>query len=185
MSLTETYKEEFKEYLVKTRETGFVEKVMHPVVYVSGLPNVRSWEKVYFESGHMGVVTTLYKDYAEVMVLSHVPAALRAQATRSGQLLKVSVGEGLLGNVIDVFGNSVYRNKVISGINEERRVDTTPLGIDKREHIKDPLITGVSLVDFLIPLGKGQRELIIGDRNTGKTVFASQSLLSQAREGTI
>lgn len=185
MSLVETYKEEFKENLERTRETGFVEKVTPPVVHVSGLPNVKSWEKVYFESGHMGVVTTLYEDYAEVMVLSNDPVPIGVQATRSGQLLKVPVGEGLLGNAVDALGNSIYKNRVISGIDEERRIDTTPLGIDKRERVKDPMITGVALVDFLIPLGKGQRELVIGDRNTGKTAFVSQCLLSQAREGTI
>ena len=185
MSLSEKYKQKFSEYLEKTRETGFVEKVMHPVVYVSGLPNVKSWELVYFESGHMGTVTALFDEYAEVMVLSNEPIPIGTQATRSGELLEIPVGEGLLGNVVNALGESLYEKKVILGLEEKRRIDITPWGIDKRERVSRPLVTGVTLVDFLIPLGKGQRELVIGDRNTGKTIFTSQVLLSQAKEGTI
>lgn len=185
MSMNERYKQKFSDCLEKTRETGFVEKVILPVVYVSGLPNVKSWELVYFESGHMGTVTELFEEYAEIMILSNDPVPLGTQAARSGELLEVPVGEGLLGNVVNALGESLYENKVISGIEERRRIDITPSGIDKRERVSKSLETGVTLVDFLIPLGKGQRELIIGDRNTGKTIFTSQVLLSQAKEGTI
>jgi F-type H+-transporting ATPase subunit alpha len=185
MSLKDTYKEKYISCLDKTKETGFVEEVKHPVVYIVGLPKARLSELIYFESGCMGVVTSLLDNYVEVMVFSTKPVAVGTQVSRSAEILQVPVGEGLLGNVINSLGDSLYENKVIVGIEEHRNIDATSPTIDKRQRVSIPLETGVSIVDFLIPLGKGQRELIIGDRNTGKTTFALQVLMSQAKLGTI
>lgn len=185
MSLTNIYKEKYNSCLDTTKETGFVEEVKHPVVYVNGLPKARLSELVYFESGCMGVVTSLLDNYVEIMVFSSKAVPVGTQVSRSAEILQVPVGEGLLGNVINSLGESLYENKVIVGIEEYRGIDSVPPAIDMRERVSIPLETGVSLVDFLIPLGKGQRELIIGDRNTGKTTFVLQTLMSQAKLGTI
>jgi len=185
MSLTDTYKEKFIECLNKNQEVGFVEKVNHPVAYVRGLPNAILSEVVLFESGCMGITTSLSEDYVEVMTLSAFPVTAGEKVSRSGEILQIPVGDGLLGNVVNSLGESMYENKVIVGIDEYRSIDAKPLPINLRERIKLPLETGVSLVDLLIPLGKGQRELIIGDRNTGKTSFVLQALLSQAKMGSI
>lgn len=185
MSLNATYKEKYNTCLDKIGETGFVEEVNHPVVYVKGLPKARMSEVVYFESGCMGVVTSLSEDFVEIMVLSNKPVLVGTQVSRSGEILRVPVGEGFLGNAVNSLGDSLYENKVITNIDEFRGIDSTPPSINLRERISAPLETGVSLVDFLIPLGKGQRELIIGDRNSGKTTFVTQTILSQARSGSV
>lgn len=177
--------EKFKDSLEKTRETGFVEKVAPPIVYVSGLPHARHWEIIFFESGCLGVVMSLTSDFAEIMVLSNESLPIGTQASRSGELFKISVGNGLMGHTLGPLGEPLYDNTRLLDVNELRDVDTVPLGIESREKVKDPLVTGVSVVDFLIPLGKGQRELIIGDRNIGKTTLVMQTMLSQARKGTI
>lgn len=185
MPLTDIYKEKFNTCLEKIKETGFVDEVRHPVAYVTGLPKAKLSEVVFFESGCMGVVTSLLEDYVEVMVFTGTPVSVGEQVSRSDEILHIPVGEGLLGSVIDSLGNSLYENKVITGIAEKRSVDVTPPAINLRERVTLPLETGVALVDFLIPLGKGQRELIIGDRNTGKTTFAIQAILSQAKQGVV
>lgn len=185
MSLTNIYKEKYDAGLEKTKETGFVEEVKHPVVYVRGLPKARLSELIYFENGCMGVVTSLTDEYVEIMVFSSNPIAVGTPVSRSDEILQVPVGEGLLGNVINSLGGSLYDNKVIMDAEEYRNIDATPPTIDARQRISTTLETGVSLVDFLIPLGKGQRELIIGDRNTGKTTFVLQALMSQAKSGSV
>lgn len=185
MSLKDIYKEKFNESLEKTKETGFVEEVNHPVVYINGLPKAKLSEVIFFESGCMGVVTSLLERYVEVMVFKGTPVSVGEKVARSDEILHVPVGDNLLGNVLDSLGKSMYENKVITGISEYRDTNAPPPAINFRERITVPLETGVSLVDFLIPLGKGQRELIIGDRNTGKTTFVIQTMLSQAKLGTV
>ena len=185
MPLTDIYKEKFVSCLEKTKETGYVEEVKHPVVYINGLPKAKLSEVVYFESGCMGVITSLLEDYVEVMVFRSVPIMVGEQVARSDEILRVPVGEGLLGCVIDSLGNSLYENKVVTGVKEYRNIEVTPPAINLRQRITEPLETGVAMVDFLIPLGKGQRELVIGDRNTGKTTFVLQSVLSQAKLGAV
>ncbi len=185
MSLIDTYKEKFIECMNSNQEIGFVEKVNHPVVYVKGLPNVILSEVVFFESGCMGITTSLSEDYVEVMTFGTDPVTVGEKVSRSDGILQIPVGEGLLGNVINSLGESMYRNKVISGIDSFRSIDASPPPINLRARIDKPLETGVPLVDLLIPLGMGQRELIIGDRNTGKTSFVLQTLLSQAKRGSV
>lgn len=185
MPLIDIYKEKYNICLDTTKETGFVEEVKHPVVYVVGLPKAKLSELVYFKSGYMGVVTSLLDNYVEIMVFSNKAVPVGTQVSRSAEILQVPVGDGLLGNVINSLGDSLYENKAIAGIDGYRNIDSVPPSIDMRQRISTPLETGVSMVDFLIPLGKGQRELIIGDRNTGKTTFVLQTLMSQAKLGTI
>ena len=163
MPLTDIYKEKFTSCLEKTKETGYVEEVKHPVVYINGLPKAKLSEVVYFESGCMGVVTSLLEAYVEVMVFRSVPIVVGEQVARSDEILSVPVGEGLLGSVVNSLGNSMYDNKVVTGITEYRNIEATPPSINLRQRITQPLETGVALVDFLIPLCKGQRELVIGD----------------------
>ena len=185
MSLEDIYREKFTEYLNKNQEIGFVEKVNHPVVYIRGLPGARISEVVIFESGCMGVVTSLSEEYVEVMTVCTEPVLVGGKVARSGDILQIPVGNGLLGSVINPLGESLYENKVIADISEYRSIQAKPLPINLRERIKTCFETGVPLVDLLIPLGKGQRELIIGDRNTGKTSFVLQTILSQAKLGTV
>lgn len=185
MSLADTYKQEFSDSMHKNQEVGFVEKVHHPVAYVKGLPGAILSEVVYFESGCEGLVTGLSDEHVEILTFTNDPVRVGHKVSRSGEILKVPIGEGLMGEIINSLGTSMYQNKVIVGTEEYRHVFAKPLPINVRERIKAPLITGVPLVDMLVPLGKGQRELVIGDSNTGKTTFALQTILYQAKEGTI
>ena len=185
MSSTENYKIKFNECMQKNREIGFIEKVHHPVAYIKGLPGVMLSEVVYFESGSEGLVTGLSDEHVEILTFTNDPVRVGEKVSRSGDILKTPVGEGLLGHIVTPLGGSMYKNKVIVGVEERRDIFTKPLPINMRERIKKPLETGVPLVDMLVPLGKGQRELVIGDGNTGKTTFALQSILYQAKMGTI
>jgi F-type H+/Na+-transporting ATPase subunit alpha len=167
------------------KEVGFVEKVTPPIVYVKGLPEAKIWEVVYFEVGFLGVVTALVDEYVEILSFTNESISTETKVSRSGDILKVPVGDSLLGQIIDSLGAPLQEGLVIPNLLEKRSIDNAPLGIDRRERVAEPLETGVSMVDFLIPLGRGQRELVIGDRNIGKTTFVLQSILSQVRKGSI
>ncbi|GIW60427.1 MAG: ATP synthase subunit alpha [Patescibacteria group bacterium] len=185
MTNTEESRQKFAQYLEQIGEIGFVERVHHPVALVSGLPGANIWEVVYFECGCLGVVTSLNDELVEVLLFTNEMVSVGIKVCRTGRPLEVGVGDALLGNVIDPLGFSLDGKAVVSGLNEKRSIDTVPLGIESREKVREPLETGLSMVDFLIPLGKGQRELVIGDRNIGKTTFVMQTILSQAKKGTV
>jgi F-type H+-transporting ATPase subunit alpha len=179
-SLTKTQpKEVFEQALDSNKEVGFVQKINPPIVYVTGLPHAFVNEVVYFESGQTGFVSALLDDFVEVVMLSSQEVSTGTRVSRSGNVLKIGVGPDMLGHTLDGLGGCLYtEDKYISV--EQRSVECKPLPINHRERIKAPLITGVSFVDLLIPLGKGQRELVIGDRNIGKTSFVLQVLRQQA-----
>ncbi len=185
MSLIDTYKQNFTDSMNKNQEIGFVEKISHPIAYVRGLPGCVYSEIIYSESGSMGMVVGLTLDHVEVLMFSQEPVRVGEKVSRSGEILKVPVGEGLLGQIVNPLCSSLHENRVIVGLDEYRDINSPPPPINVRERIKIPLETGVSTVDMLVPLGRGQRELVIGDRNTGKTTFLLQSILYQAKLGTI
>lgn len=175
----------FKDYLKETEEIGFVEEVVSSIAYVSGLPGARLLEIVIFESGNFGQVFSIDESRIEVILLSENFVKVGEKVTRTNLTFNVSVGEWVLGKCISPLGTSV------SGINtgkissQSRPVDILPPGIDARKKVNKFLHTGVTVVDMMIPIGRGQRELIIGDRKTGKTNFLLQTALTQAKQGTI
>lgn len=182
--LTSYRGKEFNSLLQETEETGFVEIVSHPIVYISGLPGAKLNEVVLFDNGEIGWVLALLKDKVEVLVLSAHPTVLGTQAVRTNSLLEIPVGEEMLGRSLNALGRSLYKSETVH-YKEYRAVEAPSPGIDKREKITQPLETGVAVVDLAVPLGKGQRELVIGDRKTGKSEFLLQTMLTQARKGTI
>jgi len=176
---------DFPEYLEKTGEVGFVEKVLPSLVYVKGLPTCRPYEMILFETGQLGQVIALTPQYVEVLLLSRDPVKGGTRVTRTGRNLELSVSEGILGTVLDPLGKPVFGESNLKRKGEMRPMFTTPIGIGARKSINEPLETGVSIVDLAITLGKGQRELVIGDRKSGKTVFLQQVVLAQALKGTV
>jgi len=176
--------EDFAYYLDKLGEIGFVEQVFHSLVYASGLPHVHPNEVVIFESGEIGLVMSMTKNYVEILLLSEAKIRAGTQVARTGELLKLSIGEGILGRSLDPLGRCLTNPSPLKKV-ESRAIDVGPASIMAREQVKDPLETGVALVDLVVPLGKGQRELIIGDRKTGKTQFLLQTIMSQAKRGII
>ncbi len=175
----------FNEYLEKFGEIGYIEKVVPPIAYIRGLPSVTSKEVLYLESGELARVESLSEDFVEAIVFSDKAIPIGARGARSGSLLTVPVGEELLGFTINALGHSIYPDKPVPSHLERREINKEAPGIAARKKIKEPLETGVSVVDMLVPLGKGQRELVLGDRKTGKSNFLLQTMLSQAKKGSI
>lgn len=175
----------FSYYLKEVGEFGVVTHVHHPIVFVDGLPLAKPHEIIVLESGQMGEVFSINKENVEVLVFSKEPVRVGEQVVRTNKTLSVPVGAGLLGNVIDPLGNPISVKEDFVTPSELRDIDEQALGIGERERIKNPLLTGVSLVDMLVPIGKGQRELVIGDRKTGKTSFLLAAIKSQISAGSL
>lgn len=175
----------YNKYLDQMGELGTVKEVRYPIILVEGLPGVSVNELVYFDNESLGVVTALSDTYVEVLSLDKDPVVVDSKVTRSGESLRIPVGDAFLGKSIDSLGYPLNHNVLISEATEHRLLDIPPLGISSRVKITQPFETGVTSVDLMVPLGKGQRELIIGDRKIGKTAFLFQTMLKQALEGTI
>lgn len=175
----------FDEYLERVGEIGFVEESTESLAYVNGLPGLVPNELVLFESGEMGQVTYLFEDRAEVLVFGKHPIDISVRVVRTQRQLEIPVGDEYLGMHIDPFGNPLVTTPSFKRPTQTKPMFTTSPGIADRRKIEEVFETGVSLVDMLIPLGKGQRELIIGDRKTGKTNFLLQTVRNQAKRGVV
>jgi F-type H+-transporting ATPase subunit alpha len=178
---------DFDYYLEKNKEIGYIEQVLHSIVYVGGLPSAKHSELVLFESGSVGQVINLEEGHVEILRLSKNKVRVGDKVARTNEVLKSPVGEGLLDQVIDPLGNLFFEGQGASlkTTEDQRPIDVAPPGIETRSAIVEPLETGVALVDMVVPLGKGQRELVIGDRKTGKTMLLTQAVLTQAARGAI
>ena len=175
---------DFNHYLDTYGEIGFVDSSFYSIVYVSGLPQVHPSEIVVFETGDIGQVLTLTPGFSEILLLTNAQLRVGSKVVRTGKSFEVPVGTELLGRVINPLGYPRDKGKVLTSL-KTRLVDTDPPKILERTQVQKPLETGVTLVDLVVPLGRGQRELIIGDRKTGKTEFLLQTILTQASYGTI
>lgn len=175
----------FQHYLNTTEEIGFVEACNQSIVYASGLPQATIQEIVMFETGEKGVILSLNRDQAEILLFSKFSVKAGTRVTRTNVKQQIPVGFELLGHTIDPFAHPLDVSKNIETPKVARPIDIDPSGIDTRARITETFETGVTLVDMMIPLGKGQRELVIGDRKTGKTSFLYQTIMKQASLGTI
>ena len=176
---------DFNSYLASTGEVGFVDRVVSSLVYVQGLPGIRPEELVIFESGEIAQATAILDDSIELLNLSRTQVKVGSRVARTGSFLQIPVGDVLLGLSINPLGHSLNPAKPVPLIKEMRTVDIAPQGISSRSRIKRPCNTGISLIDLMVPLGKGQRELVIGDQKTGKTRVLLRTMLTQVREGSI
>ncbi|HSX08608.1 MAG TPA: hypothetical protein VLF93_00460 [Candidatus Saccharimonadales bacterium] len=176
---------DFQHYLSTIEEIGFVEACNQSIVYASGLPNATLQEIVVFESGELGVILSMSRDQVEILLFSKYSVKDGMKVVRTGIKQEMPVGFELLGKAIDPFGRPLNKSLTIETPKISRPIDIAPTGINTRARIDQSFETGVTLVDMLVPLGKGQRELVIGDRKTGKTSFLYQTILKQASLGTI
>lgn len=176
---------DFKSQLEKLGEFGVIEQVQDSIVIASGLPDAALHEIVLFESGGIGEIYLLHEDSAEILVLSRVHITPGMKVTRTGTFLSVPVGDELLGNTIDPLGNKLSSDGRELRPTKWRELDSLPPGLVERERISSPLVTGVAPIDIMIPLGKGQKELVIGDRKAGKTSFLLATIKNQVNEGAI
>ena len=173
---------DFNYYLNSISEIGFVEKAFNAIVYVNGLPKVKTDEIVMFETGKIGIVLSFNSETVEILVFSKEPIEHGTKVVRTNEFLKVPVGTELLGKIIDPFGNSLIKMGAFRKPVQSQGINALAPGILSRKTITRQLETGIPAVDLIMPLGFGQRELIIGDRKTGKTNFLMQTILSQAKQ---
>lgn len=161
-------------------EIGTVLEVGDGVAHVFGLDNVRASELVEFENGVKGVAMNLEQDNVGIILLN-AGDRIRENFTvkRTGHIASIQVGEGLLGRVIDTFGTPIDGAGPIQGELLELPLDRKSPGVIFRQPVKEPLQTGIKAIDSMVPIGRGQRELIIGDRQTGKTAIAIDTILNQ------
>lgn len=176
---------DFHETLKKVGEVGFVERAISSLVYVEGLPGAKPGEAVVFESGELGEVTALRESVLEVLSFAKSSFRTGIRVARTERPLEIPVGESLIGALIDPLGHSLDLSKPVPAMHETRPVEVLPPGLGKRVRVQKQFLTGVTMVDLLLPLGHGQRELIMGDQKTGKSRFAKRIMKNQVREGTI
>ena len=161
-------------------EVGQVLSVGDGIARVYGLDNVQAGEMVEFPGGIKGMALNLEADNVGVVIFGS-DAAIKEGDTvkRTGAIVDVPVGKGLLGRVVDPLGNPIDGKGDIADVAERRRVDVKAPGIIPRKSVHEPMQTGLKAIDALIPIGRGQRELIIGDRQTGKTAVAIDTIINQ------
>jgi F-type H+-transporting ATPase subunit alpha len=159
-------------------EVGQVLSVGDGIARVYGLDNVQAGEMVEFENGVRGMALNLETDNVGIVIFGEDREIIEGQTVkRTAAIVDVPVGKGLLGRVVDALGNPIDDKGPIAG--ERKRVDVKAPGIIPRKSVHEPMATGLKAIDALIPIGRGQRELIIGDRQTGKTAIALDTILNQ------
>jgi F-type H+-transporting ATPase subunit alpha len=160
-------------------EVGQVLSVGDGIARVYGLDNVQAGEMVEFENGVRGMALNLETDNVGIVIFGNDREIMEGQTVkRTGAIVDVPVGKGLLGRVVDALGNPIDGKGPIK-FDKRERVDVKAPGIIPRKSVNEPMATGLKAIDALIPIGRGQRELIIGDRQTGKTAIALDTILNQ------
>ena len=160
-------------------EVGQVLSVGDGIARVYGLDNVQAGELVEFENGVRGMTLNLEIDNVGIVIFGNDREIKEGQTVkRTGAIVDVPVGKGLLGRVVDALGNPIDGKGPIKS-DKRARVDVKAPGIIPRKSVHEPMATGLKAIDSLIPIGRGQRELIIGDRQTGKTAIALDTILNQ------
>ena len=165
---------------VSFEEVGTVLEVGDGVAHVYGLDNVEANELVEFENGVTGVAMNLEESNVGVILMDKVDSVKEGmKVTRTGQIASIPVGEGLLGRVINVLGEPIDGKGPIDGELFRLPLERKAPGVIFRQPVNQPLQTGLKAIDSMIPIGRGQRELIIGDRQIGKTAIALDTIINQ------
>ncbi len=161
-------------------EVGTVLQVGDGIARIYGLNNVKSGELVEFENGVRAITLNLEEDNVGVVLMGESSEIKEGDKVhRTGRIASINVGEGLLGRVINMLGEPIDGKGPISGKLYEMPLERKAPGVIFREPVKEPLQTGIKAIDAMIPIGRGQRELIIGDRQTGKTAIAIDTIINQ------
>jgi F-type H+-transporting ATPase subunit alpha len=174
-------REQIKDYgkKVTVAETGTVLSVGDGIARVYGLEGVLAGELVEFTNGVRGLVLNLEEDNVGVAIMGDFKEIREGDVVkRTGTIASVPVGKGLLGRVVNALGEPVDGKGPIQST-EQRKLEVKAPGIVKRKSVHEPLQTGIKALDALVPIGRGQRELIIGDRQTGKTAVAIDAIINQ------
>ncbi|MDR1121533.1 MAG: F0F1 ATP synthase subunit alpha [Dysgonamonadaceae bacterium] len=165
---------------VKFEEVGVVLQVSDGVVRIFGLSNAESGELLQFENGEMAVVMNLEEDNVGAVLLGNTDFVREGDTVkRTGRIASIPAGNGLLGRVINPLGQPIDGKGSVDGDLLEMPLERKAPGVIFRQPVKEPLQTGLKSIDAMIPIGRGQRELIIGDRQTGKTAIAIDTIINQ------
>ena len=179
--ITDILKREIKEYdrEVDVAETGTVLSAGDGIARVYGLENALAGELVEFESGLAGMVLNLEEDNVGIAVMGESHGITEGEVVRrTGRIIDVPVGDALIGRVVDALGNPIDGKGAIE-TDERRLLEIKAPGIVGRKSVHESLATGIKAIDAMVPVGRGQRELIIGDRQTGKTAIAIDTIINQ------
>ena len=183
--ITEALRRHVAEYvpLVEAEQIGRIVEVGDGIARVSGLPRAAVNELLEFEDGTLGLALNLDEDTIGAVVLGEVDTLEEEQVVKAtGRILSVPVGDGLLGRVVNALGEPLDgKGPVVT--DASRRMEVQAPGIIGRQPVSQPLQTGIKAIDTMTPIGRGQRELIIGDRKTGKTTIAVDTILNQRDAG--
>ncbi|MGB2457803.1 MAG: F0F1 ATP synthase subunit alpha [Flavobacteriales bacterium] len=162
------------------QEVGTVLQVGDGIARVYGLTNVQSGELIEFESGLQGIVLNLEEDNVGIVIFGDDRGIKEGDTVkRTQKIVEVPVGKGLLGRVVDALGNPIDGKGPIQGDTYQMPIERKAPGVIYRQPVNEPLQTGIKAIDAMIPVGRGQRELIIGDRQTGKTAVAIDTIINQ------
>ncbi len=161
-------------------EVGTVVTSGDGIARVEGLPSAMANELLEFENGTLGIALNLDVREIGVVVMGDSGGIEEGQVVkRTGDILSVPVGDGYLGRVVDALGNPIDGLGEITDIDERRALELQAAGVMDRQEVRQPLQTGIKAIDAMIPIGRGQRQLIIGDRKTGKTAIAIDTIMNQ------
>lgn len=166
-------------FAAELKEIGEVVKVGDGICQIYGLDNVQAGELVEFDDNVKGMALNLASDSVGVVIFGDSSKIKEGSiAKRTGKIVEVPTGKGLLGRVVDALGNPIDGKGPLQNV-EYRRVEVKAPGIIARQSVSEPMQTGIKAIDTLIPIGRGQRELIIGDRQTGKTAIVIDAFINQ------
>ena len=185
--ISKIIKEQIKHYEKKTKEDeiGYVISVGDGIAKVHGLEKCRANELVEFANGSYGMALNLEESFVSCVLLgTDVGISEGSLVKRTGRVVSVPVGENLIGRVVDALGQPIDAKGPIE-TEEFSPIERRAYGIIERKAVSVPLQTGIKAIDSMIPIGRGQRELIIGDRQTGKTVIATDTIINQKGKGVI
>src|SRR6187431_1323187 len=161
-------------------EVGTVLQVGDGIARVYGLGNVRAGELVEFESGVKAIALNLEEDNVGVVLMGAMTDIQEgSKVRRTGQIASIKVGEGMVGRVVNTLGDPIDGKGPIAGERYEMPLERKAPGVIFREPVKEPLQTGIKAIDAMIPIGRGQRELVIGDRQTGKSAICVDTIINQ------
>ena len=180
--VTKILKEQIKKFGDKTEvsEVGQVLSVGDGIARIYGLDNVQAGEMVEFSDGSKGMALNLESDNVGVVIFGDDQNIKEGDTVkRTGSIVDVPVGKELLGRVVDGLGNPIDGKGALDKGLKRNRVEVKAPGIIPRRSVSEPVQTGLKAIDSLIPIGRGQRELIIGDRQTGKTAVAIDTIINQ------
>ena len=164
---------------IEQTETGTVTMVGDGIARAAGLDNCMAGELVQFDGGTYGMAQNLEENSVSIVLLGDDSGIKEGSVVkRTGKVVSVPVGEGMIGRVVNALGQPIDGKGPIEAA-EYRAIESPAPGILDRQPVKQPLQTGIKAIDSMIPIGRGQRELIIGDRQTGKTVIATDTILNQ------